>query len=85
MAQSLHLTTDPIPGLIRAISIPASIGFFFNTMFNVVDTYFAGLISTQALAALSLSFPVFFIIISFGSGISTGTTALIATAIGAEG
>ena len=84
MAQSLHFTTDPIPKLIRAISIPASIGFFFNTMFNVVDTYFAGLVSTQALAALSLSFPVFFIIISFGSGISTGTTALIATAMGAN-
>ena len=80
----LRLTTDPIPRLIRAISIPASIGFFFNTMFNVIDTYFAGLISTQALAALSLSFPVFFIIISFGSGISTGTTTLIATAIGAK-
>jgi putative MATE family efflux protein len=36
--------------------VPASVGFFFNTMFNVVDTYFAGVISTQALAALSLSF-----------------------------
>jgi putative MATE family efflux protein len=78
----LRLTTDPIPRLIRAISIPASIGFFLNTMFNVIDTYFAGLISTQAIAALSLSFPVFFIIISLGSGISTGTTALIATALG---
>lgn len=52
-------------------------------MFNVIDTYFAGLISTQALAALSLSFPVFFIIIAFGGGISTGTTTLIATALGA--
>jgi putative MATE family efflux protein len=82
MAQSIQLTADPISKLIRAISIPASIGFFFNTMFNVIDTYFAGLISTQALAALSLSFPVFFIIISIGSGISTGTTALIATALG---
>ncbi len=82
MTQHLRLTTDPIPRLVRAISIPASIGFFFNTMFNVIDTYFAGLISTQAIAALSLSFPVFFIIISLGSGISTGTTALIATALG---
>jgi len=83
MAQNFHLTTDPIPRLIRDISVPASIGFFFNTMFNVVDTYFAGVISTQALAALSLSFPVFFILISMGSGVSTGTTALIATALGA--
>ncbi len=82
MGQYSRLTIDPIPKLIRSISIPASIGFFFNTMFNVVDTFFAGVISTQALAALSLSFPVFFIILSLGSGISTGTTALIATALG---
>ncbi len=52
-------------------------------MFNVVDTYFAGMISTQDLAALSLSFPVFFSIIAMGSGLSTGTTAVIATALGA--
>lgn len=84
MENLYQLTADPIGRLVRAISIPASIGFFFNTMFNVIDTYYAGLISTQALAALSLSFPVFFIIIAFGSGISTGTTTLIATALGGK-
>jgi putative MATE family efflux protein len=52
-------------------------------MFNVVDTFFGGLISTQTLAALSLSFPVFFIIIAVGNGFSTGTTALIGNALGA--
>lgn len=78
------LTTAPIPGLIRTLAVPASIGFFFNTMFNVVDTYFGGQISTQALAALSLSFPVFFIIISVVNGVSSGVTALIGTALGAE-
>jgi putative MATE family efflux protein len=52
-------------------------------MYNVVDTYFGGLISTQALAALSLAFPVFFIIIAMGNGISTGATALTANALGA--
>lgn len=83
MYQNNELTTKPIPGLIRDIAIPASVGFFFNTMFNVVDTYFGGLISTQVLAALSLSLPVFFIIIAMGTGISTGTTALIANAFGA--
>jgi putative MATE family efflux protein len=77
-----HLTTQSIPKLIRQIAIPSSVGFFFYTMFNVVDTYFGGLISTQVLAALSLSFPVFFIIIAMGSGLSTGATALIATALG---
>jgi putative MATE family efflux protein len=78
-----QLTSAPIPGLVRQIAVPASIGFFFNTMYNVVDTYFAGQVSTTALAALSLSFPVFFTIIAIGTGISTGATALIANALGA--
>jgi putative MATE family efflux protein len=78
----MDLTTDPIPGLVRKIAVPASIGYFFNTMYNVVDTYFAGFISTDALAALSISFPVFFIIIAMGSGISQGGTVLIANALG---
>ena len=77
----MDLTNDPIPGLVRKIAVPASIGFFFNTMYNVVDTFFAGFISTDALAALSISFPVFFIILAMGSGISQGGTALIANAL----
>ncbi|MFH1822582.1 MAG: MATE family efflux transporter [Patescibacteria group bacterium] len=83
MKYNNDLVTKPIPGLIKKIAVPASIGFFFNTMYNVVDTYYAGLISTQAIAALSLSFPVFFVIIAMGSGISTGATALIANSLGA--
>src|SRR6476661_7979547 len=80
---SRDLTEAPVQGLIRKMALPASIGFFFNTMYNVVDTYFGGKISTEALAALSLSFPVFFLIIIFDSGTSTGTTAVLANALGA--
>jgi len=83
METNNNLTTQPVPKLILRIGIPASVGYFFNTMYNVVDTYFAGMISTQVLAALSLSQSVFFIIIAVGMGISTGTTALIANKIGA--
>ncbi len=78
------LTKGDISTQIKMIAVPASIGFFFNTMYNVVDTYFGGLVSTDALAALSLSFPVFFIIIALGSGVSTGATVLIANALGAK-
>jgi putative MATE family efflux protein len=77
------LTTAPVPALVRRLAVPAAIGFFFNTMFNVVDTYFAGRLSTEALAALSLSFPVFFLFVAAGSGFATGTTALVAHALGA--
>lgn len=78
----MDLVKDPIPKLVRHIAVPASVGFFFNTMYNIVDTYFAGRISTDALAAMAASFPIFFIIIALGSGIGQGTTALIANAIG---
>jgi len=82
MSIDRSLLTDPIPRLVRSITIPASIGYFFNTMYNVVDTWFAGLISTDAQAALGLSFPVFFVVIAVASGLSTGVSALIANAIG---
>ncbi len=82
MTDDNSLTSAPIPRLTRRNAIPASIGFLFHTVFNITDTYFAGLIGTQALAALSLSFPVFFVIIAMGSGLQTGATACIATALG---
>jgi putative MATE family efflux protein len=52
-------------------------------MYNLVDTYFGGRISTGGLAALSMSFPVFIVLLSLGFGISSGAGALIANAIGA--
>lgn len=78
-----ELLHQPIPGLIRKLAVPTSVGYFFNTMFNVVDTFYGGRVSTEALAALSLSFPIFFLIIAIGAGISTGATALIGHELGA--
>lgn len=77
-----HLITDDIPSLLKQIAIPASVGMFFNTMYNVVDTFYAGLISTTAVAAMSLSFMIYFLIIGFGYGFSSAITALIGNAYG---
>ncbi len=82
MKKSRDLTKGSIKNHIKAIAIPASIGFFFQTMYNVIDTIYAGFISTQAQAALALSFPIFFLILAMGSGIGTATSVLIANAIG---
>lgn len=51
-------------------------------MYNVVDTFYAGLISTQAISALTLSFMIFFLIIGFGYGFSSAITALLGNALG---
>lgn len=82
MALDRNLLEDPIPHLVRSIAIPASAGYLFNILFKVIDTWFAGQISTDALAALSLSFPVFFVVIAVASGLSTGVSALLANVVG---
>jgi len=83
MRAAHDLLTKPVGPLLRRLAFPVGIGFFFNTMFNVVDTWYAGRISTEAVAAVSLSFPLFFLIIAVASGISTGATALMGHALGA--
>ena len=78
----MNLTKDNIPFLVRKLAIPASVGTLFQTFYNLVDTYFAGKISPEALAALAQTFPVYFIIIAIGVGLSIGATSLIANALG---
>lgn len=80
----MQLTSDPIPFLMKKIAIPTSIGFFFHTMFNVVDTFFAGQISTEALGGLSLSFPIYFGLLAFSIGLGQGATSLLSNAFGAR-
>ena len=82
--QKFKLTEDPIPYLVVKMAIPVSIGFFFHTMFNVVDTYFASKINSVAVAAITITFPIFFMIIAISSGTRQGATALIANAEGAN-
>ena len=77
-----NLTSGDIKKHLRSIAIPSSIGYFFHTMFNVTDTYFAGNISTTALASLSLTFSIFFVIIAVAGGMSQGVTALVGNALG---
>ena len=83
-ASSTSLRTDPIPQLVRRISLPVILGMFFQTMYNVVDTWAAGKLSTDALGALSASFPVFFLIVSVSHGCQAAANALMSHALGSE-
>lgn len=79
----MNILKDNIFTLIRKIALPASIGFIFGTLYNVVDTYFAGThISSEALAGLTYTFPLYLMMMAFGNGMSTGVGALVAPALG---
>ncbi len=82
MEYSSNITSKPITKLLKQIAIPASTGSLFQTLFNIVDTFFAGKISSNALAALAKSFPLYFIIISAGIGIIAGCNSLISNSLG---
>ena len=84
MIQKLNLTSTPILKLLTRIAIPSMTGSLFQTLFNLVDTFYAGKISAEALAALAKAFPLYFIIISAGIGIVAGCNSLIANSLGSN-
>jgi putative MATE family efflux protein len=70
-----------IQHLVR-LSIPASMGMVFNTLYNLTDLWFAGGISDAALAGMSIAGSVFFLLIGIGAGVQTGTSAMVASDVG---
>ena len=82
MKHSHDLTTGPLATHFRTLAVPAAIGMVFNTLYNVVDVFFAGLISTDAQAGLAISFQAFFIFVTVGFGLGAAMTALVGNAIG---
>jgi putative MATE family efflux protein len=82
--KAASLTEAPIGKLIAQLAIPGALGFFFHTMFNVVDTFYAAQISSNALAALSLSFPLYFCVVALGLGFGNAATALVGHSLGAS-
>ena len=78
----MNILSDDIKKLIQKLAVPAMIGTLFQTLYNIVDTFFAGKISPDALSALSKSFPVYFIIIATSIGVTVAGTSLIGNSIG---
>jgi len=57
-------------------------GMIFNTLYNLSDYWFAGKLSDDALAGVSIAGSVFFLILAIGIGIQTGASAVIAPEVG---
>ena len=78
----MNLLEDNVPKLVKKLAVPAMVGTLFQTLYNIVDTFFAGKISPEALSALSKSFPIYFIIIATSIGVTVAGTSLIGNSIG---
>jgi len=80
----VNLLEDPVASTIKRMTIPAVYGLALLMTFNLVDTFFVSLLGTQALAAISFTFPVTFTVLSLMIGLGIGTSAVIAKFIGTK-
>jgi putative MATE family efflux protein len=76
------LLTVPVAQTLKNMTIPMTYGMILLMTFNLVDTFFVGLLGTQPLAAISFTFPVTFTVISLAIGLGIGTSAVIAKTLG---
>ena len=65
------------------MSLPMIVAMLFQTGFSVIDMIFVGMVSPEAIAAVSIVFPVMFFFISFIMGIGTGLSSFVARSCGA--
>ncbi|MCG9680394.1 MULTISPECIES: MATE family efflux transporter [Vibrio] len=76
------LLTGPIPLVLRQMTIPMTFGMVAILMFNLVDTFFISLLGTEALAAISYTFPVTFAVNCITMGIGMGLSTNIGRLLG---
>jgi len=77
------LLTGPVALILARLALPIMAGMFLQTFFNLADTWFVSWLGSDAIAAVTMNIPVFFIILALGSAVAVGTSSLIAQAVGA--
>lgn len=71
------------PAIVR-LAIPLVLANLMQTAYNIIDTYWVGRLGEEAIAAISLAFPIIFLIISFGAGLTIAGTVLVAQYTGKQ-
>lgn len=68
--------------LIATMALPAMLSMLIQALYNVVDSIFVARVSDEALAAVSLAFPIQMLIVSIGVGTGVGLNSLISRKLG---
>lgn len=83
--QSERLGTEPIPKLLKNLSVPAMVGMFVMALYNIVDTIFISYaVGISAVAGLTISFPVIMIIMAISVAMGMGGASVISRRLGAK-
>lgn len=79
------LTTGSIPRHLIAFSLPMLAGTTIQTLYSVVNAFWVGqYLGKNGLAAVTVSFPVIFVLIALGAGLTLATSILVSQHYGAR-
>lgn len=67
------------------LSWPIMLGNAFQTIYNLVDTYWVGKLGKYAVAAITPSWPIFFLFMSLAMGFTVAGVSLVSQYTGAQG
>lgn len=76
------LGTMPIGELLFKMSAPMMVSMLMLALYNVVDSIFVSRVSEAALSALSLAYPIQFLMLALNIGTNVGVTALVSRSLG---
>lgn len=72
----------PVGKLLFTMAAPLVISMLVQAFYNIVDTYFVSMVSTDATGALSFAFPIQNLQIGFSTGIAVGVNSLLSKSLG---
>ena len=72
----------PVGKLLFAMSTPMVISFLVQSLYNIVDSIFVARYSPDALAAVSLAYPIQILMIAVSVGTGVGVNALLSRSLG---
>ena len=75
---------QPEGRLLFSIGAPLALSMLTQALYNFVDSIFVSYLGENALTAVSLSFPVFFLMIAVAVGTGVGINSLISRRLGAK-
>ncbi len=73
-----NLTEGSILKSLIILSVPIIFVSILQSAYQLIDTFWVGRLGTDAIAAVSISFPIIFLIVSLGGGLSVSGTILVA-------
>ncbi|MCE7794086.1 MATE family efflux transporter [Salipaludibacillus sp. CUR1] len=81
--QSTRLGSEPVPKLLKSLSIPAMIGMVVMALYNVVDTIFISyFVGIDGVAAVTIAFPVMIIMMALAAALGIGGSSVISRRLG---